>query len=97
VRRGPHAEAKWLTGSVACDAKEVIRAAFGQAGARGPAHARTWVVLTGGDRHQIELIQAGAPAGKRRSASSSTSCTCWSYLWGAAWCFHARDNPAAED
>lgn len=41
VRRGPHAEAKWLTGSVARDAKEVIRAAFGQAGARDPAHLRT--------------------------------------------------------
>lgn len=60
VRRGPHAEAKWLTGSVARDAGEVIAAAFGQAGARDPAHARTWVVLTDGDRHQIELIEVEA-------------------------------------
>jgi hypothetical protein len=41
VRRGPHATAKWLTGSVARDAKEVIAAAYGQAEARDPAHART--------------------------------------------------------
>ena len=60
VRRGPHAEAKWLTGSVARDAGQVIVAAFGQAGARDPGHLRTWVVLAGGDRHQIELIEAEA-------------------------------------
>ena len=60
VRRGPHATAKWLTGSVARDAKEVIRAAFGQAEARDPARLRTWVVLVDGDRHQIELIEAEA-------------------------------------
>ena len=45
VRRGPHATAKWLTGSVARDAGEVIADAFGQAEARDPAHLRTWVVL----------------------------------------------------
>jgi hypothetical protein len=60
VRRGPHAEAKWLTGSVTCDAGEVIAVAFGQAEARDPAHARPWVVLVDGDRHQIELIEAEA-------------------------------------
>ena len=47
-------------GSVARDAKDVIRAAFGQAEARDPAHLRTWAVLVDGDRHQIELIQAEA-------------------------------------
>jgi hypothetical protein len=39
IRRGPHAEAKWLAGSVACDAGEVIAAAFNQAEARDPARA----------------------------------------------------------
>jgi len=66
VRRGPHATAKWLTGSVARDAGEVIAAAFGQAEARDPAHLRTWVVLVDGDRHQIELIEAEAA---RRNAA----------------------------
>jgi hypothetical protein len=60
VRRGPHAAAKWLTGSVARGADEVIAAAFGQAEGRDRQHARTWVVLVDGDRHQIELAEAGA-------------------------------------
>src|SRR5260221_8976455 len=58
VRRGPHATAKWLTGSVARDTDEVIAAAFDQAEARDRQHARTWVVLVDGDRHQIELAEA---------------------------------------
>ena len=66
VRRGPHATARWLTGSVAGDAKEVIRAAFDQAEARDRQHARTWVVLVDGDRHQIELVQA--EAARRKAA-----------------------------
>jgi hypothetical protein len=97
VRRGPHAEAKWLTGSVARDAGEVITAAFGQAQARDPARARTWVMLVDGDRHQIELIQAEAA---RRAVTVHLVLDLvhvLEYLWTAAWCFHARDDPAAED
>jgi hypothetical protein len=97
VRRGPHATAKWLTGSVACDAKEVIRAAFDQAGARDRHHVRTWVVLVDGDRHQIELVEA--EAGRRNAAIHLVIdlVHVLEYLWAAAWCFHARDDPAAED
>ena len=97
IRRGPRAEAKWLTGSVARDAKEVIRAAFGQAEARDPAHARTWVVLADGDRHQIELIEAEAAHRKAEVHLVLDLVHVLEYLWGAAWCFHARDDPAAED
>ena len=97
VRRGPHATAKWLTGSVACDAKEVIRAAFDQAEARDRQHVRTWVVLVDGDRHQIELVEA--EAGRRNAAIHLVIdlVHMLEYLWAAAWCFHARDDPAAED
>jgi hypothetical protein len=97
VRCGPHAEAKWLTGSVAHDAKEVIRAAFDQAGARDPEHLRTWVVLADGDRHQIELIQAEATRRKAAIHLVIDLVHVLEYLWAAAWCFHARDDPAAED
>jgi hypothetical protein len=96
-RRGPHAEAKWLTGSVACDAGEVIAAAFGQAETRDPAHARTWVVLVDGNRHQIELIQAEATRRKAEVHLVIDLVHVLEYLWAAAWCFHARDDPAAED
>jgi hypothetical protein len=97
VRRGPRATARWLTGSVARDAAEVIRAASGQAGARDRHHVRTWVVLAGGDRHQIELAGAGAA---RRNAAIHLVIDLvhvLEYLRAAAWCFHARDDPAAED
>lgn len=97
VRRGPHAEAKWLTGSVARGAKEVIRAAFDQAEARDRQHVRTWVVLADGDRHQIELIQAEATRRKAAIHLVIDLVHVLEYLWTAAWCFHARDDPAAED
>ena len=97
VRRGPHAEAKWLTGSVACDAKEVIRAAFDQAQARDPGHVRTWVVLVDGDRHQIELIEAEAARRKAAIHLVIDLVHVLEYLWTAAWCFHAGGDPAAED
>src|SRR5258707_14068940 len=60
VRRGPHATAKWLTGSVARDTDEVIAAPFDHAEARDRQHARTWAGLVDGDRHQIELAEAEA-------------------------------------
>jgi len=97
VRRGPHATAKWLTGSVARDADEVIAAAFDQAEARDRQHVRTWVVLVDGDRHQIELAKAEAA---RRNAAIHRVIDLvhvLAYLWAAAWCFHPRDDPAAED
>jgi hypothetical protein len=97
VRRGPYAEAKWLTGPVARDAKDVIRAAFGQAEARDPGHLRTWVVLVDGDRHQIELIQAEAARRKAAVHLVIDLVHVLEYLWAAAWYFHARDDPAAED
>jgi hypothetical protein len=97
TRRGPHAKAKWLAGSVARDAGEVIAAAFSQAEARDPAHARTWVVLVDGDRHQIELIEAEAARRKATVHLVIDLVHVLEYLWAAAWCFHARDDPAAED
>jgi hypothetical protein len=97
ARRGPHAKAKWLTGSVACDASHVIAAAFDQAEARDRQHARTWVALVDGDRHQIEVIEAEAA---RRNVTVHLVIDLvhvLEHLWAAAWCFHARDDPAAED
>ena len=97
ARHGPHAEAKWLTGSVARDAEEVIRAAFSQAEARDPGHLRTWVVLVDGNRHQIELIQAEAARRKVTVRLVLDLVHVLEYLWTAAWCFHAGGDPAAED
>ena len=96
VRRGPDATAKWLTGSVARDAGEVIAAAFGQAEARDPAHLRTWVVLVDGDRHQIELIEAEAARRKTAIHLVIDLVHVLEHLWAAAWCFHTRDITPAS-
>ncbi|MFE3281424.1 ISKra4 family transposase [Nocardia sp. NPDC059239] len=59
-RSGPHATNTWLTASVDKDPAEVIAAAFAQAEARDPTHARPWIAVVDGDHHQIELISAEA-------------------------------------
>ena len=58
----PVAKAKWLTGSVADDAKEVIAAAFCEAERRDPEHRRPWVALVDGAKHQINVIKAEVSA-----------------------------------
>jgi hypothetical protein len=59
--------------------------------------ARTWVVLAGGNRHQIELIQAEAARRKVAVRPVIDLVHVLEYLWAAAWCFHAAGDPAAED
>jgi hypothetical protein len=56
-----------------------------------------WVVLVDGDRHQIELIQAEAARRKAAVRLVIDLVHVLEYLWAVAWCFHARDDPAAED
>jgi hypothetical protein len=60
LRPGPKALGKWLAGSVRHGPGEVIAAASDEAGARDPAHPRTWVVLVDGAEHQLDLIRAEA-------------------------------------
>ncbi|TMQ90069.1 hypothetical protein ETD83_37075 [Actinomadura soli] len=59
-RPGQHARRKWLCGSVLAEPDEVIAQLFDHAEARDPTHARTWVVLVDGARHQLDLIRAEA-------------------------------------
>jgi hypothetical protein len=97
VRPGPKAQAKWLTGSVRAGPRTVIAAAFDQAQARDPDHARRWVVLVDGARHQLDLITAEAA---RRNVTVHIVLDLvhvLEYLWKAAWCFHSPGDPAAAD
>ena len=97
LRPGPKALAKWLAGSVRHDPAEVIAAAFDEAGARDPAHLRTWVVLVDGAEHQLDLIRAEAA---RRTVTIHVVIDIihvLEYLWKAAWSLHAAGDPAAED
>jgi hypothetical protein len=96
-RPGPHATRKWLTGSVARTPAQVIAAAFDQAQARDPGHARPWIVLVDGAWHQIGLIRTEAA---RRHAEVNIVCDLIhtiEYTWRAAWCFHTASDPATED
>jgi len=97
LRPGPKALAKWLAGSVRHDPAEVIAAAFDEAGARDPAHLRTWVVLVDGAEHQLDLIRAEAA---RRAVVIHIVIDIihvLEYLWKAAWSLHPAGDPAAED
>ena len=92
----PAAKAKWLTASVVDDAKEVIAAAFCEATRRDPRHRRPWVALVDGNCHQIDRIKAEA---KKRGVNVPIIID-WihvvEYLWSAARCFYAEDDPAGE-
>jgi hypothetical protein len=92
----PVAKAKWLTASVAADAKEVIAAAFGEAERRDPEHRRPWVALVDGNCHQIDRIKAEA----RRRNIDITILVDWihvvEYIWAAARCFYAEADPDGE-
>jgi hypothetical protein len=95
-RKGPKAQRKWLTASLARPARQVIAEAFDRAEERDPAHRRTWVVLVDGDNHQIELIQAEA---RRRGVPIHLVVDfvhVAEYVWRAAWCFYSSGEPEAE-
>jgi len=61
-RPGPKAFNKWLTGSVADDADQVIARMFAQAIDRDPDHRRIWIVLVDGAVPQLEAIKTQAAA-----------------------------------
>ncbi|MGH6633376.1 MAG: ISKra4 family transposase, partial [Sphingopyxis sp.] len=92
----PVARAKWLTGSVVEDARDVISDAFTEAERRDPGHDRQWVALVDGAKHQIDAIKSEA---KRRGVEIAIVVDfvhVVEYLWGAAWCFFDEGDPAAE-
>ena len=97
LRPGPKAQATWLTGSVGQAPEQVVAAAFAQAGARDPGHRQPWVVLADGARHQLEIIRAEAARRNVRIHIILDFVHVLERLWTAAWSFHARDDPAAED
>ncbi|WP_433496814.1 hypothetical protein ACQP1K_17675 [Sphaerimonospora sp. CA-214678] len=97
LRPGPKVESKWLYGSAAAGPGEVIAKMFDHAEARDPLHARAWVVLVDGARHQLDLIRGEAERRDIRIHIVIDLIHVLEYLWKAAWCLHATDDPAAED
>lgn len=96
-RPGPKARGKWLHGSVIAGPQEVVAAVFAHAQARDPLHARTWVVLVDGARHQLDLVRDQAARRGVRIHIVIDVIHVLEYLWKAAWCLHAADDPAAQD
>ncbi|MEV6592589.1 hypothetical protein [Streptomyces acidicola] len=90
----PHATDKWLTASVAADARAVITAVFDHAEQHDPA--RKWVMLVDGARHQLDLIHEQCDARDLEVHALIDFVHVLEYLWGAAWCFFAPADPGAE-
>jgi hypothetical protein len=94
--RGPKAVGKWLTGSVVDDASAVIAAGFDEAARRDPDTERTWVVLLDGNRHQIDTVTTEAEKRNIKVHIVIDFIHVAEYVWGAAWSFFDKADPAAE-
>jgi hypothetical protein len=94
---GPQAVNRWYTVEITASRAETISALFDQAGRRDPGHARPWIALVDGDRHQIEVIRAEAAARGISVTILIDFIHVLEYLWKAAWCFCPPRDPAAED
>ena len=55
--------------NMAKDRSESVKWLFDEAGHRDPARERQWIVLAGGDNHQIALIRPKPPAAASPSPS----------------------------
>ncbi len=95
-KKAPRALRRWYAIDIAADRAETIRAVFDEAGRRDPGRTRTWIVLTDGDNHQIEMIRAQAAARGITITILIDFIHVIEYLWKAAWCFHAPRDPAIE-
>ena len=94
---GPQAVNRWYTVDITASRAETISTLFDQAERRDPGHARTWIALADGDRHQIEVIGAQAAARGITITILIDFIHVLEYLWKAAWCFHPPRDPAAEE
>ena len=95
--QGPGAVNRWYTAEITASCAQTIAAVFDQAERRDPGHARTWIALVDGDRHQIEVIQDQAATPDITITILAGFIHVLEYLWKAAWCFHPAQDPAAED
>ena len=95
VRPKPQHKRVWA--SLTQSPEQVIAAAFDEAQQRDPEHHQQWVVLTDGETHQLERIQAEI---QRRQVTVT-----WvldvihvlEYLWRAAWVFYPEGKADAQD
>jgi hypothetical protein len=94
---GPRAVNRWYTAQITASRAETIAMVLDEAGRRDPGHARPWIALVDGDRHQIDVITAQAAARGIAITILVDFIHVIEYLWKAAWCFCPPRDPAAED
>jgi len=94
---GPEAVNRWYTADITASRAQTITAVFDQAERRDPGHARPWIALVDGDRHQIDVIRDQAAARGITVTILVDFIHVLEYLWKAAWCFCPPRDPAAED
>lgn len=92
----PVTKGKWVTASVVDDAAQVVTAIFDEADRRDPRHRRQWIALVDGNNHQIERMGAEAADREISVTIIIDIIHVLEYLWGAAWCFFAEGDAAAE-
>ena len=93
----PVTDNKWLTASIVTDAAGVVGQIFDEAERRDPHHARTWIALVDGNKHQIDRITAEACQRQVTVTILIDFIHVLEYLWKAAWCFHAEGDRAVEE
>ena len=94
---GPEAINRWYTVDITASRAQTIAAVSGQAERRDPGHARPWIALVDGDRHQIEVICDQAAERGITITILVDFIHVLEYLRKAAWCFCPPRDPAAED
>ena len=95
-RPGPTVSGKWLSATVIDDIPTAIAAMFDEADRRDPGHDRTWVALVDGNRQQIDAITAQASTRGVNVTILIDIIHVIEYVWGAAWTFYDKGEPAAQ-
>ena len=95
VRPRPIAKRVWA--SVEKDPEIVVEEMFAEALRRDPDKKKTWVVLVDGDPRQISRIQDRANELKIPITIVCDIIHVVEYLWKAAWVFHEKGDPKAEE
>jgi hypothetical protein len=95
-KTAPRALRRWYAADIAAGRGQVIGAVLDEAERRDPGHARTWIVLAGGDNHQLEMLRAQAAERGITITVLIDFIHVLEYLRKAAWCFHPARDPAME-
>lgn len=93
----PATNNKWVTVSVVDDIATVVAQGFDEAQRRDPRQRRTWLTLVDGNNDQLNCIRSQA---RRRHVQVTILVDfvhVLEYVWKAARCFFAADDPKGED